>query len=190
MHNWIKESFRTNKPFDKFVAELVTAKGSVFSSGPANYFRINRNSSVLAESTAQLFLGVRLQCAKCHHHPFEKYSQAEIPALATKLKDTEVNVSTTLAVGDIIVHKLLHPEVFLARPENRYLPPAYIERARKGQEKHQLQFKGVEDFGPFKYVLEKYLLAALKHAGVRLVLGRDQPLQLLEPVEHDVELPR
>ena len=75
MHNWIKESFRTNKPFDQFVKELVTAKGSVYMSGPANYFRINSNSSALTESTAQLFMGVRLECAKCHHHPFEKYSQ-------------------------------------------------------------------------------------------------------------------
>ncbi|MCH8828063.1 MAG: DUF1553 domain-containing protein, partial [Planctomycetes bacterium] len=77
LHNWIRESFRTNKPFDKFVRELVTAKGSIYSNGPANYFRINKNSSDLAESTAQLFLGVRLACAKCHHHPFEKYSQAD-----------------------------------------------------------------------------------------------------------------
>jgi hypothetical protein len=64
-----------NRPFDQFVRELVTAKGSIFSNGPANYFRIANNPSDLAESTAQLFLGVRLQCAKCHHHPFEKYSQ-------------------------------------------------------------------------------------------------------------------
>ncbi|MEO1996824.1 MAG: DUF1549 and DUF1553 domain-containing protein, partial [Planctomycetaceae bacterium] len=77
MHNWIKESFRTNVAFDKMVAELVTAKGSVYMNGPANYFRINRNATDLAESTAQLFLGVRLQCAKCHHHPFEKYSQSD-----------------------------------------------------------------------------------------------------------------
>ena len=77
LHNWIRESFRTNKPFDEFVRELVTAKGSIYSNGPANYFRINKNSSDLAESTAQLFLGVRLACAKCHHHPFEKYSQAD-----------------------------------------------------------------------------------------------------------------
>ncbi|HUG91153.1 MAG TPA: DUF1549 domain-containing protein, partial [Planctomycetaceae bacterium] len=75
LHNWIKESFRTNRPFDEFVRELVTAKGSIYSNGPANYFRINRSPDDLAESTAQLFLGVRLMCAKCHHHPFEKYSQ-------------------------------------------------------------------------------------------------------------------
>ena len=77
LHNWLKTGFRTNKPFNEFVKELVTAKGSIYSNGPANYFRINRNSTDLAESTAQLFLGVRLQCAKCHHHPFESFSQAD-----------------------------------------------------------------------------------------------------------------
>jgi hypothetical protein len=77
LHNWIRESFRVNKNFDKFVSELVTAQGSIYKNGPANYFRINANSNDLAESTAQLFLGARLQCAKCHHHPFEKYSQAD-----------------------------------------------------------------------------------------------------------------
>jgi len=82
LHNWLKESFRTNKPFDEFVRELVTAKGSIYSNGPANYFRINRSSSDLTESTAQLFLGVRLQCAKCHHHPFEKYSQEDYRGFA------------------------------------------------------------------------------------------------------------
>lgn len=82
LHNWLMESFRTNKPIDQFVRELVTAKGSIYSSGPANYFRINRNSSELTESTAQLFLGIRLQCAKCHHHPFEKYSQADYRGFA------------------------------------------------------------------------------------------------------------
>jgi len=75
MHNWMKESFRTNRPFDRFVREMVTAKGSIYSNGPANYFRIFRSSTDLTEATAQLFLGVRLECAKCHHHPFEKYGQ-------------------------------------------------------------------------------------------------------------------
>ncbi len=82
MHNWIKESFRTNKPFDQFVRELITARGSLYSVGPANFFRINKDSSTLAEATAQLFLGVRMECAKCHHHPFEKYSQEDYYGLA------------------------------------------------------------------------------------------------------------
>lgn len=75
MHNWLLDSLRQNKPFDQFVRELVTAKGSIYRVGPANYYRVANNPPDLAETTAQLFLGVRLQCAKCHHHPFEKYSQ-------------------------------------------------------------------------------------------------------------------
>ncbi|HWB00068.1 MAG TPA: DUF1549 domain-containing protein [Pirellulales bacterium] len=75
MHNWIKESLRVNKPFDQFVRELVTARGSIYRNGPANYFRIASKPDELAEATSQLFLGVRLTCAKCHHHPFEKYGQ-------------------------------------------------------------------------------------------------------------------
>jgi hypothetical protein len=77
MHNWLREVFRTNKPMDQFVQELVTAKGSIFSNGPANYYRIASNPPDLAESTAQLFMGTRLQCAKCHHHPYERYSQSD-----------------------------------------------------------------------------------------------------------------
>ena len=82
-HNWILESFRSNKPFDHFVRELVTAKGSIYSVGPANFFRVNNNPSDCAEATAQLFLGVRLQCAKCHHHPFEKYGQDDYYSFAS-----------------------------------------------------------------------------------------------------------
>jgi hypothetical protein len=77
LHNWLQQSFRTNMPFDQFVRELVTAKGSVYSNGPANYFLVNNDPTALTEATSQLFLGVRLECAKCHHHPFEKYSQED-----------------------------------------------------------------------------------------------------------------
>src|SRR5262245_6844244 len=82
MHNWIRESLRTNKPFDKFVRELITARGSIYTTGPANYYRVHKDASMLAEATAQLFLGVRIECAKCHHHPFEKYSQDDYYGLA------------------------------------------------------------------------------------------------------------
>jgi hypothetical protein len=82
MHNWIRQSLLANKPFDKFVRELITARGSIYTNGPANYYRVNKDAPSLAEATAQLFLGVRIECAKCHHHPFEKYSQDDYYALA------------------------------------------------------------------------------------------------------------
>jgi uncharacterized protein DUF1549/uncharacterized protein DUF1553/Big-like domain-containing protein len=82
MHNWIRQSLLVNKPFDKFVREVITARGSIYTNGPANYYRVHKDASMLAEATAQLFLGVRIECAKCHHHPFEKYSQDDYHGLA------------------------------------------------------------------------------------------------------------
>ncbi|MGZ0168730.1 MAG: DUF1553 domain-containing protein [Planctomycetales bacterium] len=82
LYNWMRASFRENKPFDQFVREIVTAQGSIYANGPANYFKIATTPTDLAETTAQVFLGVRLQCAKCHHHPFEVYSQADYYGLA------------------------------------------------------------------------------------------------------------
>jgi hypothetical protein len=77
LNNWLKESFRDNKRFDRFVRDLITARGSIYSNGPANYYRIANSPTELTEATAQLFLGVRVQCAKCHNHPFERLSQAD-----------------------------------------------------------------------------------------------------------------
>jgi hypothetical protein len=82
LHNWIKENFRDNRPFDKFVKDLITAKGSTFSNGPANYYQIAKNPQDLTEATAQLFMGVRLQCAKCHHHPYEPIGQEDYYSFA------------------------------------------------------------------------------------------------------------
>jgi hypothetical protein len=82
LNNWLKESFRDNKRFDRFVRELIVARGSTFSNGPANYYRIAGNPQDLTEETAQLFLGVRLQCAKCHNHPFERLSQNDYHGFA------------------------------------------------------------------------------------------------------------
>lgn len=74
-YNWVRAQVRDNVPADQFVREIVTAEGSTFTEGPANFFRIGRTAEDWAETVSQVFLGVRMQCAKCHHHPFEKWSQ-------------------------------------------------------------------------------------------------------------------
>src|SRR5690606_34442653 len=81
-YNWVRASLRENKPVDQFVRQLITAQGSVFESGPANYYKIATRPDDLAEATAQLFLGVRMQCAKCHNHPFEVYTHGDYYGLA------------------------------------------------------------------------------------------------------------
>ena len=74
-HNWVRASLRDSKPIDEMVRDIVTAEGSAFTDGPANFYMTSRVPTDWAETTSQLFLGVRMQCAKCHHHPFEKWSQ-------------------------------------------------------------------------------------------------------------------
>lgn len=81
-HNWVRAQVRDNVPVDQFVRDIVTAEGSTFIDGPANFFQIGRNSEDWSETTTQLFLGVRIGCAKCHHHPFEKWSQDDYYGMA------------------------------------------------------------------------------------------------------------
>ncbi len=80
--NWLREHVADNTSFDKIVKELLTANGSTFANPPANYYRIARDPTSLAETTAQLFFGIRMQCAKCHNHPFERWTQDDYYSLA------------------------------------------------------------------------------------------------------------
>lgn len=80
--NWIRAAFRQNMPMDKFAAEILLAQGSIYQNGQANYYKVASQPTDLAETTAQVFLGIRLQCAKCHQHPFESISQTDYYGLA------------------------------------------------------------------------------------------------------------
>jgi hypothetical protein len=79
---WIRKNIVENRPFDQWVRELVTAEGSSYANPPANFYRVARDPTSLAETTAQLFFGVRMQCAKCHNHPFERWTQDDYYSLA------------------------------------------------------------------------------------------------------------
>src|SRR5262249_27786088 len=81
-YNWVRASLRDNKPVDEFARDVITAEGSTFTDGPANYYRTANNALDWSETTAQVFLGVRIQCARCHHHPFEKWSQDDYYGLS------------------------------------------------------------------------------------------------------------
>lgn len=75
--NFIRDSFRKNKPYDLFVRELLTARGSTWRDGQTVMFRDRRAPDELTTIVSQLFLGTRLECAKCHHHPFEVWGQKD-----------------------------------------------------------------------------------------------------------------
>src|SRR5262249_55945620 len=72
---WLRDHVSRNTPLDEVIRELLTANGNTFANPAANYYRIAKDPTNLAETTAQLFFGVRMQCAKCHNHPFEAITQ-------------------------------------------------------------------------------------------------------------------
>ena len=80
--HWIRQSFHDRKPWNEFVRELVTARGSTFHNGAVTLYRDRRSPDEVATLVSRLFVGVRLECAKCHHHPFEVWSQDDFYSFA------------------------------------------------------------------------------------------------------------
>ena len=80
---WLREVFRQNLPYDRWVGDLLTAKGSNWKYGAVTVFRDRREPEEITTMVSQLFLGVRLECAKCHQHPFEVYGQKDFYGLAS-----------------------------------------------------------------------------------------------------------
>jgi hypothetical protein len=82
LHEWLRRSIADRMPMNELARELVAARGSTYSNPPANFYRALRDPQVRAETVAQVFLGVRLQCAKCHNHPFDNWTQNDYHSLA------------------------------------------------------------------------------------------------------------
>lgn len=80
--HWIRQSFHDRKPWDQFVRELITARGSTFRNGAVTMFRDRREPEEITTMVSRLFVGVRLECAKCHHHPFEVWGQEDFYSFA------------------------------------------------------------------------------------------------------------
>lgn len=81
-HHWLRSQMAMNRPYDEWVRELVTATGISGKYGPVNFYRALRTSDDAAKGISQAFLGIRLDCAQCHHHPFEKWGQDDFYGMA------------------------------------------------------------------------------------------------------------
>lgn len=101
---WVRDSLLANKPYDQMVRELLAATGTVIANPPVAWYKRVKEPKQQLEDVAQLFLGVRMQCAQCHHHPFEKWSQDDYYSLSAFF--TQVGRKPSATRGeDLIFHK-------------------------------------------------------------------------------------
>jgi hypothetical protein len=107
-HAWVRDSLLANKPYDQLVRELLAATGTVLGNPPVAWYSRVKEPNRQLEDVAQLFLGVRMQCAQCHHHPFERWSQDDYYSLAaffTRVGRKPENQSGASRADQMIYHK-------------------------------------------------------------------------------------
>jgi Protein of unknown function (DUF1553)/Protein of unknown function (DUF1549) len=103
-HAWVRDSLLANKPYDQLVRELLAATGTVIGNPPVAWYKRVKEPKQQLEDVAQLFLGVRMQCAQCHHHPFERWSQEDYYGLAAFFSQVGRKPSPKRG-EDLIFHK-------------------------------------------------------------------------------------
>ena len=103
-HSWVRDSLLANKPYDRLVRELLAATGTIADNPPVAWYKRVKQPTEQLEDVAQLFLGVRMQCAQCHHHPFERWSQHDYYSMAAFF--SQIGRKPTATAGeDVIFHK-------------------------------------------------------------------------------------
>jgi hypothetical protein len=79
---WLRQAFRDNMPYDQFVRELITVQGGSNHNSATNFYKAFPKPNDLTIAVSQVFLGVRLECARCHHHPYEHWGQDDFFGMA------------------------------------------------------------------------------------------------------------
>ncbi|HYM13846.1 MAG TPA: DUF1549 domain-containing protein [Bryobacterales bacterium] len=123
-YDWLHASVAANKPWNQLTREILTATGNSYENGPVNFYRIHRTPEELSETTMQAFLGMRIMCAHCHNHPFEKWTQKDYYGLANFF--ARVNYKEGASPGDLTVlvsatGDVTHPRI------GRPVPPAPLD---------------------------------------------------------------
>lgn len=81
-YNWLQERVANNMPMDQLVIELLSSKGGTFANAATNYFQNETDTLKVAENVAQVFMGMRIQCAQCHNHPFDRWTMDDYYSFA------------------------------------------------------------------------------------------------------------
>ena len=123
LHRWLVASVAKNRPYDAIARDLLAASGGTLANPPANFYRAAGDANDCGETIAQLFLGIRIQCAKCHNHPFDRWSQQNYLGLGAFF--ARVGRKPSASADEIFVYSLpqgeaLHPRT--GKPAPPWLP--------------------------------------------------------------------
>ena len=113
-HRWIKGWIAEDKPLNDFAREILSARGSTYASAPANFYRAIRDPYQRAESVAQVFLGLRVSCAKCHNHPFDRWTQDDYHRFAALFARIDYRVLNNTKVDNLDKHEFIGEQIVLA----------------------------------------------------------------------------
>lgn len=171
---WIVESIRSNKPYDEFVAELLASSGSTFDNPPANYYRTAADTLDCTETTSQVFLGIRIQCAKCHNHPFERWTQDNYYGIAAFFNRVQRKKNTN--ADDLVIYLARSGEVTQPRTGKQMKPWLPL--------KGDLDLPGTDDRrGPLVEWLRSKDNPLFPQAGVNRIWGHLFGRGIVEPVD-------
>ncbi len=81
-YQWLVDRIANNVPWDAMVRELLSASGGTFANPATNFYELERDQLKVAENVAQIFMGMRIQCAQCHNHPFDRWTQDDYYSFA------------------------------------------------------------------------------------------------------------
>ena len=119
-HRWVEQALHENLPYDQFARQLLTGSGSTLANPPANFYRTSTDMNEAVENISQVFLGARLQCAKCHNHPFERWTQDNYYGLGAFFN--RVQRRKTSRPGEMFVYTSLSGEVTQPRTGQTMAP--------------------------------------------------------------------
>ena len=108
---WIRRSFADEKPLNEFARELIASRGSTYKEPPANYYRVLRDPHARSEAMAQVFLGIRMQCAKCHNHPFNQWTQNDYHQLAAFFSRIQYQLLDTTRRDKLDKHEFIGDQI-------------------------------------------------------------------------------
>ncbi|MEZ5387130.1 MAG: DUF1549 domain-containing protein [Prosthecobacter sp.] len=150
--NFVKDSLRENKPYDQFVREMITAQGKAWENGAIGYYMRDRGMPLdNMANTTRIFLGTRIECAQCHNHPFDKWTQMQFYQMAAftyGVQTQDYYGGTMDGVRDILKEQENEIRARIKEPERpqRFKPVRGMtkEEIAAGQKKYEQEMKEYE----------------------------------------------